>query len=84
MHLFNHYKERIVIDDNLGTKWVHNKICKELSAFNVDGVTSSNRFKAFLFRFGFMPFCYRVMGKLKKESNLFCEKNDIIKKFFYI
>ncbi len=67
MHLFNHYKERIVIDDNLGTKWVHNKICKELSAFNVDGVTSSNRFKAFLFRFGFMPFCYRVMGKLKKR-----------------
>ena len=67
MHLFNHYKERIVIDDNLGPNGCTIKYDKELSAFNVDGVTSSNRFKAFLFRFGFMPFCYRVMGKLKKR-----------------
>lgn len=74
MHLFNHYKERIAVDDNLGIKWVHDKIYKELSDFVPDRMTPLNRFKAFLFRFRLIAFYYHVMGRLKKRVKCILRK----------
>lgn len=67
MHLFNHYNERIAVEDSLGKKWVHDKIRQELSTFGSDGMTFSNRFKAFLFRLKLLTFYYKVMSEVKKR-----------------